>query len=312
VQKRRILVLGYPKSGTTWVTRLTAELLGAPVKGFWREPRNGEFEGADRVSSFEVFRGHHTYDRIRNEIDLSEIVYVARDVRDVAVSGACYFSFRPRKSLDRLAFSLRKRLTGAAGKRREDARKLSEMLRILSEGDVWPSPWCAQPWDRHVAEFIRARAFVIRYEDLLAAPERECARLLRHLGVVRSRGHVLDAILTQSFVSAKRRFLAIGKMQHARFLREGRSGEWVERLSQEQSAFCAERFGPALGQLGYEPWRNPTTGADLRPHIVFDACSTATQATEAVRASHPAIVSPSPDKVPEHRKQPTKPMGRLA
>ena len=32
--KRRMLVVGYPKSGNTWLTRLAAELLGAPVKDF--------------------------------------------------------------------------------------------------------------------------------------------------------------------------------------------------------------------------------------------------------------------------------------
>ncbi len=285
MQKRQILVLGYPKSGTTWVTRLTAELLGAPVKGFWGEAANDEIaiEGAARISGFEIFKGHHTYDAIRDQVSLRDVVYVARDVRDVAVSGACYFAFRPRRPLARLAVSLRKRLTGAAGETRENARRLREMLRIVSEGDVWPSAWCAQPWDRHVADFLRARAFVIRYEDLLAAPERECARLLRHLGVVRSRGQVLDAILTQSFVSAKRRFLATGKVRHARFLREGRSGEWAQRLSPEQSAFCAERFGPVLARLGYEPWRSETAPADLRPRIVFDASSIVTNATEAAR-----------------------------
>ncbi len=282
MQTRRILVLGYPKSGTTWVTRLTAQLLGAPVKGFWGEPSNADMaiEGAARVSSFEVFKGHHTYDAIRDEVDLRDVVYVARDVRDVAVSGACYFAFRPRKPLARLAVSLRKRLAGAAGTTRENARKLREMLRILSEGDVWPSLWCAQPWDRHVTDFVSARAFVIRYEDLLATPERECARLLRHLGVVRPRGHVLDAILAQSFVSAKRRFLASGKVQHAEFLREGRSGEWKQRLTPDQAAFCAERFGPALARLGYEPWRTDTASSDLRPRVVADGSSI--EATEAV------------------------------
>ena len=285
MHKRQILVLGYPKSGTAWVTRLTAELLGAPVKGFWGEPANDEIaiEGTARVSSFEIFKGHHTYDAIRDDVSLRDVVYVTRDVRDVAVSGACYFAFRPRQPLARLALSLRKRLTGEAGTTRENARRLNEMLRVLSDGDAWPSAWCAQPWDLHVADFLHAHAFVIRYEDLLAAPERECARLLRHIGIVRSRGQVLDAILTQSFVSAKRRFLATGRVRHARFLREGRSGEWTQRLSPEQSAFCAERFGPLLARLGYEPWRSQMAPAELRPRIVFDASSTVTKTAEAVR-----------------------------
>ncbi len=269
MQRRRIVVIGYPKSGSTWVTRLTAQLLGAPVTGFWGEPDTVELasEGVTRISRFAVFKSHHPYAGIGADVNLRDVVYVVRDVRDVAVSGACYFALRPREPLARLACSLRKRLTGAAGKTRENARKVREMLRVLSEGDVWPSPWCARPWDRHVADYLRARAFVLRYEDLLAAPERECSRLLRHLGVERSATQIRDAIATQSFVAVKQRSLSAGKVRHARFLREGRSGEWVERLSPEQSAFCAERFGSMLALLDYEPSRHEQAIAADEPHL---------------------------------------------
>ena len=264
--ERRILVLGYPKSGTTWVTRLTAELLGAPVKGFWGEPANDEIaiEGASRVSGFECSSRATTPTTPPGTTSTCGTSSTSRATSGMSRCRAHVTSRSGRGSrCARLALSLRKRLTGEAGKTRENARRLSETLRVLSDGDAWPSAWCAQPWDLHVADFLHAHAFVIRYEDLLAAPERECARLLRHLGIVRSRGQVLDAILTQSFVSAKRRFLATGQVRHARFLREGRSGEWTQRLSPEQSAFCAERFGPLLALLGYEPWRsrNGTRGA---------------------------------------------------
>jgi hypothetical protein len=30
-----VVVAGYPKSGTTWVVQLVAELIGGPVVGFW-------------------------------------------------------------------------------------------------------------------------------------------------------------------------------------------------------------------------------------------------------------------------------------
>jgi hypothetical protein len=54
--KRRVLVVGYPKSGNTWLTRLTAELLNAPVRGFWNEPHREEIaeEGTWRISDTEV------------------------------------------------------------------------------------------------------------------------------------------------------------------------------------------------------------------------------------------------------------------
>ncbi len=271
MRKRRVVVAGYPKSGTTWVTRLTAQLLDAPIKGFWAEPTNDEIaiEGTERASSFEVFKSHHTYPQIRDDISLGDIVYVARDARDVAVSGACYFAFRPRRPLARLAYSLRKRVAGAMGRPRDDGRRLREMLRVLAEGDIRPSPWCAEPWDRHVAGFLDARAFVVRYEDLLFTPERECSRLLRHLGVERSPSHIRAAVAAQSFAATKRRFVEVGDLRRARFLREGRSGGWTGQLNAEQSAFCLVRFGSLLTRLGYESPSAP----DLMPGSVRCECN---------------------------------------
>ena len=34
MENETVYVVGYPKSGCTWLTRLVAELLGCPVSGF--------------------------------------------------------------------------------------------------------------------------------------------------------------------------------------------------------------------------------------------------------------------------------------
>ena len=36
---KNIIVVGYPKSGCTWATRLVAELVGCPVGGFWQSDK---------------------------------------------------------------------------------------------------------------------------------------------------------------------------------------------------------------------------------------------------------------------------------
>ena len=55
---KNIIVVGYPKSGSTWITRLTAELVGCPITGFWNQSNQNEIarEGQDRTSDFRCFK----------------------------------------------------------------------------------------------------------------------------------------------------------------------------------------------------------------------------------------------------------------
>lgn len=248
--KRRVLVVGYPKSGNTWLTRLTAELLNAPVRGFWNRPNREEIaaEGAWRISDTEVYKGHQTFLSARRDFDSSDIVYVVRDVRDIAVSGAHYFSFRPKSGLSRVVNSVRRLLETETG--RVD-RKLRMMIRTLSSGDAAASPWCEVPWDEHVQSYVRGNIFFVKYEDVLAAPQQACQRIAKHLGVDLRQDQLHAAIRTQSFENAKRHFLAQGDSKRADFLREGRSGVWRDRLTEEQRNFCEARFASTLHALGY-------------------------------------------------------------
>jgi hypothetical protein len=251
MSKRRVLIVGYPKSGNTWLTRLTGELLGAPVKGFWKEPQSTEIavEGQHRVSEFSVFKGHHSYGAMRRDFKLGDVAYIVRDVRDVAISGSHYFSFDPPSWFGRVTRGTR-RLTAAARRDSLDAIRKCRMILTLADGDRDVSPWCAQPWDEHIYAYL-AGACVIRYEDLLATPERECRRLLAHFGVERSAAEIQHAIAAQSFQAAKQRFTAQDDEKRATFLREGRAGAWSTDLSTAQKQFCRERFGNMLSHLGY-------------------------------------------------------------
>ena len=252
VARRQILVVGYPKSGNTWVTRLTAELLGAPVRGFWREPGTREIavEGTERSAPIDVFKGHHPCKEVTSRLELTNIVYVARDVRDVAVSGAHYFSFRRRTAAGRASYAarwVRRRMSAQF----ETDYRVRRMLDVLAVGDSTVSEWCTQPWDEHVLSYVQAGAFVTRYESLLYRPEDEARRLLNHLGVQRTGEQIRAAVLRQSFGIAKQRYLEAGEHARAASLRRGREGDWRMSLTTEQQMFCWRRFGPMLAHLGY-------------------------------------------------------------
>ncbi len=250
--RRRVLVVGYPKSGNTWVTRLTAELLDAPVRGFWGDPGRHEIavEGQERRAPIDVHKGHHAFSVTARDFAASDLVCVVRDVRDVALSGAHYFSFRKRTFMGRLAYlarSVRRRFAPHV----EVDYRLRRMVEVLADGDASVSEWCAQPWDEHVRAYLDAGAFVVRYEDLLDDAEGQARRLLRHLGVERSSAQIQAALRSQSFGVARERFLAAGDLARAKFLRAGRQGDWRGVLTTEQQAFCWNRFGATLVAAGY-------------------------------------------------------------
>jgi hypothetical protein len=52
-----VIIVGYPKSGNTWVTRLVAELIGCPVVGFLDYDDQPEIarEGLNRRSDYQCF-----------------------------------------------------------------------------------------------------------------------------------------------------------------------------------------------------------------------------------------------------------------
>ncbi len=186
---------------------------------------------------------------MRADFALKDIVYIVRDVRDVVVSGAHYFSFRSRTLSGRMSRAAR--WLWPPSPEAEARRRVDRMLHAVAAGDPCVSPWCATAWDSHVADYLDAGVFVVRYEDMLHTPESECHRLLQHLGVHSSAERVRAAIARQAFANAKMRFATSGDSKRATFLRQGSSGGWIKTLTPEQSTFCAERFAPTLTRLGY-------------------------------------------------------------
>jgi len=79
--KINVIVNGYPKSGTTWLTKLVGDLLTA---------------GTERVSTYACYKSHHNYDELVDQFnDKTKLIYIIRDPRDIVVSGAYHFSFLP-------------------------------------------------------------------------------------------------------------------------------------------------------------------------------------------------------------------------
>lgn len=255
---KRVLVVGYPKSGCTWATRLVAELIGCPVAGFWQsEKKEIAIEGEDRISEYRCYKSHHQLaelGNLSNEPD-TWLVYILRDPRDIAISSANHFQF---DRFPELAGFFRRFRRGAKLYRHtlypllvRHNYRLEEMTTALLHGSARVHNWVRVSWRDHWRPYQAAGVPIIRYEDLLAAPLAECTRILGHLGLTRSNDQIARAVENQSFLRKKQTLLEQGETGRAKFLRTGTSGQWREHLPPVLQQRFTDELGPDLEFWNY-------------------------------------------------------------
>jgi hypothetical protein len=255
---KNIIVAGYPKSGCTWATRLVAELVGCPVAGFWQSAKNEiASEGEGRVSDYRCYKSHHQLSELGiapNDQDTA-LVYVLRDPRDIAISGAHHFDFERFPMLMRFFRRFRR---GEKLYRHaldpllvRQSYRLEKMTDALLHGSAAVHNWCRVSWKQHWQPYQQAGVPIVRYEDLLTAPEEQSARILRYLGLERSREAIAAAVENQSFERKKEALLRSEETGRAKFLRVGKSDQWREKLPADLQARFAEELSDELAAWGY-------------------------------------------------------------
>jgi hypothetical protein len=251
-ETKTVLVVGYPKSGNTWLARLVAQLLCCPVKGFYQEPEGQEIaiEGLDRVSSIAVYKGHQTAQDLRGLVDENQIIYIVRDPRDVAVSGANYYHFSQIIWLSHLLLKIPKIRVFYYRWLSNTQRKLARMIDSMISGNQ-RERWLEVTWDKHVEGYLCSKSLVISYEDLLENPYEQCVKILQYLGVERSSEYIKSSIQIQSFESVKKKFEQQKDARKSQFLVKGKSGNWKDYLTPEQDLLLQKHFGEIMKKLGY-------------------------------------------------------------
>jgi hypothetical protein len=272
-----IYVVGFPKSGNTWLVRLLADALVAPVQNGAmdgnREPATEVNQSlpTDVTSEYETFKIHYQPHVFFEKVDSAprRVAYIYRDARDVAISSFFYFAYTDRIYAKR--HSLPSLAVHAA---RQGPHFLMLHRRARKKLQRYIQEWCVSgvlgfgTWSQHVTSWERAAtvrphlliAFV-SYENLLQDTEGSLARLVRDLDLPEPPGSRLKAAVSrQSFSAQKKRFAAqrdapddpFGSQFQAWFLRKGVSGDWRQFLSARNARVLHQHHGKTLMALGYE------------------------------------------------------------
>jgi Sulfotransferase domain len=234
-----VFLCTYPKSGTTWLGFLIAQLLRAEgeealnLKSFeeyvpdvnLRYTKRGSLSDFGSLGDPRFFRCHAAYDE-----NLPRVIYVLRDPRDVMLS---YWHFEKLMKKD---FTL-------------------PLGEYLERNDHWPCEW-----DDHVASWLCPRRhpnlLVVKYEEMHEDTTRVLREVLEFSGLEYSDERIARAVEDSRFEKmreAEEKFGVQGKAgdENERFVRKGKRGSWRDEMNAEDVRILEEKYGETMRQVGY-------------------------------------------------------------
>jgi hypothetical protein len=226
----KIVVVGWPRSGTTWLTRLIIHYLDGPDTELWAHQTMGWHSQCFRVHKIA------TEDRERNLALGGKIVFIVRDPRDTAVSE--YFFMHNKSCLGKVHSVA-------------DTTLYDYLKTVFVTG--------RGGWRAYVEKWLRLAQgskdiIVVSHEALWEHRETTLLGMLRELGIEPEAEKVLHAIDASRQISNTRP--AYARVQNWReaepVVLSGRPGEWRNHFTPEATRFIEEYCGDLMRQLGYK------------------------------------------------------------
>ena len=238
-----VFLTSYPRSGNTWMRFLVGNLIHEtePVTFLKLERLLPDmYIHSDRdmrsMPRPRVIKSHECFDP-----RYKRVVYIVRDPRDVAVSNYHW-------ELKKGSFP--------------DGFPMQEFVRRWMASDYWLRLGC---WGDHVASWLSTRRnhpdfLLIRYEDLMARPQPELAKIARLLRINPTPERLARAVeLSSADRMRKLESTQGGKWlqtkytrQDAPFVRKASSGGWRAVLPNESVALIESTWQAQMSELGYE------------------------------------------------------------
>jgi hypothetical protein len=221
-----MFVVGYPKSGNTWLSYLLAYCLNTefddfdspgihPRRDFLRKLVKGGLPHKTHAQQLDKVLKTHKLSMLHGR---SPIVYALRDGRDVMVSLYCnkkYFRGEPVGEFD----SFLEKFT--------------------------------QDWAQHIKACLNKRELIVaRYEELSVSPENTLRNIFERLDVEVDDTVIGDSISLFSFEKMSKR--AKGCENLNSFFRKGIVGDWKNYFNDHHKLRFKSAAGELLIALGYE------------------------------------------------------------
>lgn len=271
-----IYVIGFPKSGNTWLTKLLADAL--QIKAGTGMGDADEAEIATSVNSYitakndrHVVRKTHFMPDSLVDFEPGEIrhcVYIYRDLRDIVISAFFYRNKRIHES-EVLRFSEVHFLTSKLFALKNIIFRLDPRKRLVKHTRDISKGWggFVGSWSDHIKawqEFANNNQDVnitfVSYEKLLENTTETVRSVIKKLGLEMPPDEQISrAIHRQSFSQQKvifenwvpREHLVQGKRVNLRFLRKGIAGDWKRFFTDEMSEIIESSNGEMMNSLCY-------------------------------------------------------------
>ena len=250
-------IVSYPRSGNTWTRFLIANLINPDEPATFAniETKVPEIEAntrrqLERFPRPRILKSHEYFDP-----RYKKVVYIARDPRDVVLSN--YY------------FQLKKRFI-------EDGYPIDRYVSrfIAGEVDDYAS------WGDNVATWLVTRYgspsfLLLRYEDMLQAPQHELAKVAFFLGI-EADSQRLDRAVELSSANRMRQlekkdenvYIVTKKTRKdIPFVGTAASGGWKSTLPPHLAAQIELAWAPIMKTVGYELSTPPAARSEIRDRV---------------------------------------------
>ena len=246
-------VVGYPKSGNTWLCFLLAYCLNAeyddldapgihPTNDYQRQYVKGGFDRPSYQNQTGQILKTHCQDLSPIFTD-EPIVYLVRDGRDVMVSyyffKNTYFYAGNLPPFKKLLFQARGLFNKSPNNQAQDRDFSLFLERHIDE------------WVTHVSTWLKRKpTAIVRYEDLKVNPQVTLNQLFTRLNVEVSSNIIEQALHIFNFKQLAQR--QEGEEDRSSFFRKGIVGDWQNHFSAEDLNFFNQKASQIMKQLEYD------------------------------------------------------------